>query len=421
MKQNYNNLLIQSAFILLFAIQLQAQSGIYESYAILNINGNGNVYYDLQANTANADFEGSNLGSFDCTGSLLLNGAQNKIYKCGSDDIINGYFQYRIYLTTDTPPSFSSSSEIFYTTDDGSSTICTPGINQIWETNAAGINVLNGLSAGTYYLEVFTQADFTYSVGSGTHYANNSANNYKATFSIIADTTNPVISGCPANISVTNDAGNCSATVTWTPPTAADNCSQTLTSSHSPGDTFALGTTTVTYTSTDAAGNIDTCSFDITVSDNENPVISGCPANISVANDAGNCSAAVSWTPPTASDNCSQTLTSSYSPGDTFALGTTTVTYTSTDAAGNLDTCSFDITVSDNENPVISGCPANITVANDAGNCSAAVSWTAPTASDNCSQTLTSSHSPGDTFALGTTTVTYTSTDAAGNIDTCSF
>ncbi|MCK7591835.1 HYR domain-containing protein, partial [Subsaxibacter sp. CAU 1640] len=209
--------------------------------------------------------------------------------------------------------------------------------------------------------------------------------------------------------------------VSWTPPTASDNCSQTLTSSHSPGDTFALGTTTVTYTSTDAASNIDTCSFDITVTDNENPVISGCPVNISVANDAGNCSAAVSWTPPTASDNCSQTLTSSHSPGDTFALGTTTVTYTSTDAAGNLDTCSFDITVSDNENPVISGCPVNISVANDAGNCSAAVSWTPPTASDNCSQTLTSSHSPGDTFALGTTTVTYTSTDAAGNIDSCSF
>ncbi|HQE34560.1 MAG TPA: hypothetical protein PLQ70_07830, partial [Flavobacterium alvei] len=30
---------------------IQAQSGIYESYAILKINGGGNAYYNLQAST----------------------------------------------------------------------------------------------------------------------------------------------------------------------------------------------------------------------------------------------------------------------------------------------------------------------------------------------------------------------------------
>ena len=54
----------------------------------------------------------------------------------------------------------------------------------------------------------------------------------------------------------------------------------------------------------------------------------------------------VSWTAPTATDNSgTQTLTSDYNPGDSFPIGTTTVTYTSTDAAGNTATCSFDVIV----------------------------------------------------------------------------
>ena len=59
-----------------------------------------------------------------------------------------------------------------------------------------------------------------------------------------------------------------------TVPTSADNCSGgTLTSTHNPGDTFAVGTpTTVTYTATDASGSVTTSSFTVTVNDTENPV-----------------------------------------------------------------------------------------------------------------------------------------------------
>ena len=35
--------------------------------------------------------------------------------------------------------------------------------------------------------------------------------------------------------------------------------------SHNPGDTFSVGTTTVTYTATDASGNTAECTFDVTV------------------------------------------------------------------------------------------------------------------------------------------------------------
>ncbi|HQK39451.1 MAG TPA: hypothetical protein PLO52_04970, partial [Flavobacterium alvei] len=69
---------------------IKAQSGIYESYAILNSNGGGNVYYDLQATTGNPDFNGANLGIFNSSSTLILNGAQNKTFKCNTDDITNG-------------------------------------------------------------------------------------------------------------------------------------------------------------------------------------------------------------------------------------------------------------------------------------------------------------------------------------------
>jgi hypothetical protein len=81
----------------------------------------------------------------------------------------------------------------------------------------------------------------------------------------IGDVTPPVLSACPANMVVCSDVAT---TVTWTPPTATDNCggSPTISSTHAPGSMFALGITTVVYTATDAAGNTSACSFTVNVS-----------------------------------------------------------------------------------------------------------------------------------------------------------
>ncbi len=252
----------------------------------------------------------------------------------------------------------------------------------------------------------------------------------------VPDVTVPVINGCPINITKSNDAGLCSAVVTWTEPTATDNCTPSASlvwiKSHTPGSTFPVGTTTVTYTAQDAANNISAiCSFAVTVTDNEIPVISGCPANITQSNDAGLCSAVVSWIEPAAADNCTPSAglvwTKSHTPGSTFPVGTTTVTYTARDAANNISAiCSFTVTVTDNEIPAISGCPVNITQSNDAGLCSAVVTWIEPTATDNCTPSAslvwTKSHTPGSNFPVGTTTVTYTARDVANNISAiCSF
>ncbi|MBL0102493.1 MAG: HYR domain-containing protein [Bacteroidetes bacterium] len=233
----------------------------------------------------------------------------------------------------------------------------------------------------------------------------------------VTDNEDPAIA-CPANMSVNTDAGSCGAIVNFS-VTATDNCSLSVVSTPASGSVFPIGTTTVTSVATDASGNTATCSFDVTVTDNEDPAIT-CPSNIAVSSDAGTCGAVVNFS-VTTSDNCSSSVVSTPASGSVFPIGTTTVTSVATDASGNTSTCSFDVTVTDNEFPAISGCSPVLSIT-PSSSCGGIVSWTAPTASDNCgTPTLTSNFNPGDAFPAGTTTVTYTATDASGNVTTCSF
>ena len=64
------------------------------------------------------------------------------------------------------------------------------------------------------------------------------------------------------------DPGECtSSSVTWTDPTATDaSCTHTLpVADYTPEIAFAIGETTVTYTSTDIHGNVAMDSFTITI------------------------------------------------------------------------------------------------------------------------------------------------------------
>ena len=80
------------------------------------------------------------------------------------------------------------------------------------------------------------------------------------------DTEDPVINNTPEDVTVPTDADSAKAIVTWKPPVASDNFgSVSLLSSHNPGDSFALGTTLVTYTATDAANHRAKDSFNVIV------------------------------------------------------------------------------------------------------------------------------------------------------------
>jgi hypothetical protein len=129
------------------------------------------------------------------------------------------------------------------------------------------------------------------------------------------------------------------------------------------GSFFPVGTTTVTSTATDGAGNTASCTFTVRVNDTQAPTIN-CPANITVTTAAGSCVAPVTYA-VTAADNCpgvTTALTAGLASGSDFPIGVNTVTYRATDAAGNTTTCSFTVTVIDGQLPVISAQPVNRTV-----------------------------------------------------------
>ena len=194
------------------------------------------------------------------------------------------------------------------------------------------------------------------------------------------------------------------------------------------GATFPVGTTTNTFQVSDGLGNTASCSFTVTVVDNQAPAIT-CPGNITVNNAAGMCDAVVTFNAPVGTDNCSATtaLTAGLPSGSTFPVGVTTQTYTATDAAGNASSCSFTVTVVDAELPTIT-CPANVAT------CNPLVTGIAPTSiNDNCAGTTVAyaltgattgngnTDASGTTFNVGTTSVMYTVTDAAGNTNNCAF
>ena len=237
----------------------------------------------------------------------------------------------------------------------------------------------------------------------------------EATVTVI-DSIQPSVS-CPEDIIIPAEEGVCGATVDFEAITT-DNCSGTdVLYSVEPGSVFPIGTTEVTATATDEAGNTAICSFNITVTDNTTPEIV-CPDDITVSNDQGECGAIVNFE-ATATDNCSSTIIYSIEPGSMFPVGTTEVIATATDDAGNTISCNFTVTVNDDEAPIVN-CPEDIFVSNDSGECGAIVNFEA-TATDNCSSAMTYSIEPGSLFPVGITEVTATATDDAGNAVTCSF
>eukprot|EP00057_Strongylocentrotus_purpuratus_P015372 XP_011669846.1 PREDICTED: sushi, von Willebrand factor type A, EGF and pentraxin domain-containing protein 1 [Strongylocentrotus purpuratus] len=149
------------------------------------------------------------------------------------------------------------------------------------------------------------------------------------------DNQNPVIT-CPADF--TSDTLTVSFLVYVTDN--ADPAPALTYDPLGPGSTFPLGPTTVTVTATDSSSNHDSCTFTVTVIDNQNPVIT-CPADFN--SDTLTVSFLVDVT-----DNVDPAPALTYDPlgpGSTFPLGPTTVTVTATDSSSNHDSCTFTVTV----------------------------------------------------------------------------
>ncbi|MBK7343366.1 MAG: HYR domain-containing protein [Saprospiraceae bacterium] len=296
----------------------------------------------------------------------------------------------------------------------------------------------------------------------------------------INDITPPtIVGGCPSNLSfnTSNNGGyDCSGLATIQVPGVTDNCAiQTyqlglngpngmtvLDAIGNPTLSISLlkGLTQAIFTVTDEHGLMASCNFNITIVDNEKPIIS-CAASGSrntSADGAGDCEYTImggEFDPISFDDNCpgssianSLTGTSTLA-GVTLSTGTYPITWTVTDAVGLTETCTMVITIIDDEAPIINFCQANKTQNVTAGTCNALVTW-APTfgvgtghVMDNCGvNTVIQSISDPDVvpvypynqngpyppfqinqalFPIGITTISYTVTDIHNNMSTCSF
>ncbi len=314
-------------------------------------------------------------------------------------------------------------------------------------------------------------------VGTTTVTVNSATGGGSCSFTVTVEDTgvDPPTISCPANQEVI--AGpSCEASVTVGNPTATgDNV--TVVGTRSDGkslyncdengncvrkatdDPFSTGTTTITWTafSHSSPGPFATpedeeaartgsasCTQIIVVNDVTPPTITVSPQTI--AADAS-CQAVVPdfTTSASVSDNCACaggdqsescagqqpiTVTQSPAPGTVVGLGTHTITLTANDGssnnggAGNTATVTTTLTVTDQTAPVLS-CPTDIEVflPLNSPDTSMVVNYPAATATDNCSSSpaISYDHPSGSVFPVGTTEVTVTATDAAGNSSECKF
>jgi hypothetical protein len=180
-------------------------------------------------------------------------------------------------------------------------------------------------------------------------------------FTLLPDNTAPLINA-PSSM-VLEAAGPDGAVATYSGSADDDpDGAVTVTLTPPSGTLFPLGTTAVTATAQDFAGNTATATFDVTVVDTTPPVIT-LPGDL-VFEATGPGGALATFT-VRAHDTVGLDVgvSLSHDSGTTFPLGTTTVTAVATDDFENVATGMFTVTVRDTTAPVIgSATPSKTTL-----------------------------------------------------------
>ena len=194
-------------------------------------------------------------------------------------------------------------------------------------------------------------------------------------------------------------------------------------------DTSTVGSYTLTYSATDAAGNSASATRTVNVVDTTAPVITvtgGSPtsAELDVTyTDAG----------ATASDASGSISVTSSGTVDITTLGAYTITYTATDASGNVGTATRTVNVVDTTAPTVTvtgANPATVELDGTYTDLGATVVDASDTPTSAAPGTLAAVKSCTETYLnqngdpcvdagiVGTYTITYTATDASGNVGT---
>lgn len=294
-------------------------------------------------------------------------------------------------------------------------------------TNGTDQFTLNDYASGTS-VAVSPSATTTYSLVSITD-----ANKCEATSltgsAVVTVLTSPFFSTTPSDRSTDTNAGLCTAAVNYTAEAGGSNTAlHPLTLSYAltgattgsgsgtgNGLAYNKGITTVTVTLSNGCSPDAIHTFNITVTDNQNPVLTAAAnQNVSI-----NASCAITIpdlvSSSSAIDNCAGTvITQSPLAGSTTPASrneTIEVTITATDAAGLTDVQTVTLTAKDVTAPNVPSLPIVH------GICSATVP--SPTTSDNCGGPVPGTTSDPTSYTdQGTFTVSWTFTDLSGNEST---
>ncbi|OIO72540.1 MAG: hypothetical protein AUJ56_01280 [Zetaproteobacteria bacterium CG1_02_49_23] len=148
-------------------------------------------------------------------------------------------------------------------------------------------------------------------------------------------------------------------------PTVTDNVDLNPRATAAPTSPYAVGVTPVVWSSTDVAGNIGTATQTVTITDTTPPTVTA-PANatfaaLTAAGTAAADPAIAAWlASAVATDLVGAPALVNDAPA-VFPLGSTLVTFTATDASGNIATATATVTIT-NQTPAVMTGPADLVV-----------------------------------------------------------
>ncbi|WP_066225405.1 gliding motility-associated C-terminal domain-containing protein [Formosa haliotis] len=244
--------------------------------------------------------------------------------------------------------------------------------------------------------------------------------NTAATYTII-DELAPEITTAAQDITVECGDSNITEIQTWLNTNGGamgqDVCSDvTWSNDFDPSSLVNASDVTVTFTASDACGNVSTTSATIILTDNIAPIIETPAQDLVVECNENPTDVINAWLAnnggATATDNCSDLTWT-----NNFTTGATSVTFTATDANGNFVTTTATITYTDDTAPIIDTPAQNLVVECNEDPTDVINAWLTnnggATATDFCSDITWTNN-----FTPGATSVTFTATDANGNFVT---
>ena len=202
--------------------------------------------------------------------------------------------------------------------------------------------------------------------------------------------------------------------ITLGTPFVVDICdTQPQVSNNAPAN-YAIGTTYITWTATDASGNTATATQRVVIYDPSTLTLIP-PANLTVEQTNRNGTPVTLGTASVQGTTDPHPTITNDAPA-VFPLGVTVVTWKAVDAHGLRASAAQQVTVQDTTPPSLQA-PANITLPQTAS-AGTPVALGTPVVADICDAAPTVTNNAPALFPVGTTTVTWTATDASGNANT---